>query len=384
MHSRAEPPSDIVGNSGVDLVDADFHPSPASFEEFRDYFPKGVRDAHWVSHWASSRGAPIYAPPNRGSGTRLDATPPGGGPPASDPAFAEKELFEHLKVDYIVLIPITHAGMPDPEQEAALCSATNAWLADTWLSRHNGHGRYRGSICVAPGRPDLAAAEIERWKGHPYFVQVLMSPSTHQPLGQERFAPIHRAAAANGLPLALHVFQRTPGTALLTPTGHPSFYFEHHAQYPQIYMPHLVSFVMEGVFARLPELKLVLVEGGVSWLLPVMWRMDAVWDAYGAEVPTVTRRPSDYVKENVRLTTQPIEEPKDRALLVRYLEWMEAERLLLFSTDYPHWDFDDPRQVARWLPEAIRTRIFAQNAVELYRLPPRERQRPEQPELSNR
>jgi predicted TIM-barrel fold metal-dependent hydrolase len=46
-----------------------------------------------------------------------------------------------------------------------------------------------------------------------------------------------------------------------------------------------------------------------------------------------------------------------------------AEHTLLYCSDYPHWDFDDPGQIP--LPEPWRERIFDTNARELYGLPPK-------------
>jgi predicted TIM-barrel fold metal-dependent hydrolase len=42
---------------------------------------------------------------------------------------------------------------------------------------------------------------------------------------------------------------------------------------------------------------------------------------------------------------------------------------LLFSSDYPHWDFDDPRFAFKTpLTEAERLKIFNGNARALYKL----------------
>jgi predicted TIM-barrel fold metal-dependent hydrolase len=42
---------------------------------------------------------------------------------------------------------------------------------------------------------------------------------------------------------------------------------------------------------------------------------------------------------------------------------------LLFSTDYPHWDFDDPRHAFKIrLDDEQRRRVFRDNAVGLYKL----------------
>jgi predicted TIM-barrel fold metal-dependent hydrolase len=42
----------------------------------------------------------------------------------------------------------------------------------------------------------------------------------------------------------------------------------------------------------------------------------------------------------------------------------------MFSTDYPHWDFDDPRQVFKFkLTDEQKRQVFRDNAKALYRLP---------------
>ncbi|MBI2301630.1 MAG: amidohydrolase family protein [Armatimonadetes bacterium] len=45
-----------------------------------------------------------------------------------------------------------------------------------------------------------------------------------------------------------------------------------------------------------------------------------------------------------------------------------AERMLMFSSDYPHWDGDTPDFAGRQLPDALRRRVMSETASELYRL----------------
>jgi predicted TIM-barrel fold metal-dependent hydrolase len=59
-------------------------------------------------------------------------------------------------------------------------------------------------------------------------------------------------------------------------------------------------------------------------------------------------------------------EPKRRHHLEVLCEIAQAERTLMFSSDYPHWDFDDPRHSLSALPAAIRKRVSVDNAVETY------------------
>jgi predicted TIM-barrel fold metal-dependent hydrolase len=38
----------------------------------------------------------------------------------------------------------------------------------------------------------------------------------------------------------------------------------------------------------------------------------------------------------------------------------------MFSSDYPHWDFDDPVSTLSALPAGIRQRVKVDNAVDTY------------------
>ena len=61
-----------------------------------------------------------------------------------------------------------------------------------------------------------------------------------------------------------------------------------------------------------------------------------------------------------------MEEPEPREHLLDMIDWIGWDRLL-FATDYPHWDFDDP---AHALPPASAktsvTRSYLDNARAVY------------------
>lgn len=348
----------------VKVIDADVHPVPRSDDELRAYLSEPWRSL--PSQLFSSLAHALYLPP--GGGMRRDSTAPDGSPACSDPVFTEQQLFEGAGVDYAILIfqARDHSSV---EFEAALCSAANRWLSETWLTDYNKHHRHYGSICVASGRPDLAVKEIQRWADHPHFVQVRMNGHSAAPYGDPMFHPIYEAASSHNLPVAVH-FSMGTGDALLTPVGFVSYYFEFHSFYPMAYSSHLVSLIAEGVFDKYPALRFVFVEGGFSWVLPLMWSLEKHWNLFKAELPNAKKVPSDYLHDHIRFTTQPIEEPSRRKDLLKTLEWAGGERLLLFSSDYPHWDYDHPAQTLRRLRKSARTRIFRDNALELYGLPP--------------
>ena len=344
----------------VEIIDADVHPLPESPEQLRQFLP-----SEWQSvpeQLISSYPLVLYLPPSQP--LRRDAAGPNGELPGSNPRFTYQQLFEEAGVDMAILLPLVR-NHANPDYEAALCQATNDWLAATWLDEHNRHGRYRGSINVCANDPHAAAAEIDRCSANPAFAQVRLNAYAGLPYGDEFYDPIYEAAARNRLPVAVH-FSKGSGMSLLTPVGFSSYFFEHHALYPITYAAHVASLICNGTFDRFPTLRFVFVEGGFSWILPLLWRLEQEWDELSSEVPA-QRQPRDYLYEHLRFTSQPIDEP-NRADLLRVFDWVEAERLLLFSSDYPHWDFDDPKQILHRLPPASRSRIFRDNAVELYDL----------------
>jgi len=126
---------------------------------------------------------------------------------------------------------------------------------------------------------------------------------------------------------------------------------------------------MPILLERFPTLKVVFVEGGFVWLPTFLWRLDADWRGLRDEVPWVKRPPSEYVLDHCRFTSQPIETADNPAQLRTVFEWAHADRVLMFASDYPHWDFDSPEQSLPPVSAEMRERIFSATARELYRLP---------------
>lgn len=253
----------------------------------------------------------------------------------------------------------------------AMARACNDWIIDTYL-RHD--PRFLGSVCINLADPKAAAAEIRRVGGHPQMVQALTCGEAIHLFGHRAYDPVYEACCEMGLAFAVH-----PGTegalGSSTPVGRPSSYFEWHNSIPLTFQAHLGSMMAEGTFEKFPELRAVFVEGGVSWLAPLLWRMDKNFKALRSTVPWLRELPSDYVLRHCCFTTQPIEEPANPEHLVQMYAMLQAERTVCFSTDFPHWDFDDPqRAFPSRLTRELKERILYDNAAELYGLPARRAQ----------
>ena len=350
------------------LIDADVHNALAQAADLLPFLPKYWREevrARGLNIPVAGYSSPVGV-------LREDARPDDGtGGPGSSPAFLLKDHMNRYEIDYAIL---TGSGMlslslhSDPDYGTALASALNEWQLATWLDFSP---RFRGSVIINHADPLRAAEEIRKWAGHPKFVQVLMASGSSRLFGQRAFHPIYEAAEAAGFPVAIHPGSEGAGTAPnVTPSGRPTRYMEWHNILPTNYMAHVNSLVCEGVFEKFPRLKFVAIEGGLAWLPHLMWRMDKNYKALRASTPWLKHLPSDYIRRHLFLTTQPIEEPSKPEHLWQILEMVDAPHMFLFSTDYPHWDFDNPKMALPPLPKAWKERLFWRNAAALYRLEP--------------
>ena len=252
-------------------------------------------------------------------------------------------------------------AMHSEDMAAVFCRAVNDWIRDEWLARDP---RLRASIVVPAQNAELAVEEIERRADDPRFVQVLMLLMGETTLGRRHLWPIYRAAERLGLPIGIHAgsaYRYAPTSA-----GWPSYYLEDYVAQSAGFENQLQSLVSEGVFAKFPELKVVLIESGVTWLPGFIWRADKTWRGVRAEVPWVKRQPSDIIRNNIRLTVQPIDADNARDELLRVIDIAKSDEIFLFSTDYPHWQFDGDAALPPGLPADLVRRIAIDNPLATY------------------
>ena len=361
----------------VDVVDCDVHPVPGSMEEFIDHYPEPFRSRYFTKYKEDVPLSFLLYTPHSNTGGNQGmggpggyATPPRAGGSGSDPDFLAQQLCVEQGTDYCIMNPLFFRPRHwDPEWDAAHCSAVNSWLAENWLEGSaNPHGRFFGAIQVSSIDTQSAVRELEKWAEHPAFIQGYMISDSFTPFGHPQYNALYEALSKHGLPLGTHLYRHS-GIRSMTPVGFPSYHVEVLPNWIFTYISHVTSLVYEGVFERHPNVKLVAIEGGCEWLAPTMWRLDRQWEELGAEIPACSRRPSEVIKEHVRCATQPLCEPRGRQDLERFMEWGGAAETIVFSSDYPHYDFDAAPWVSQQLPEAWRERVMGANAIETYGLP---------------
>ncbi|MET7990960.1 amidohydrolase family protein [Amycolatopsis sp. NPDC005232] len=364
LPTGASSPGTAAARAGYTIVDTDIHPSaPAADIRAR---LSGAHRERWDVFGGRVPNPPEFYPRVRNAGFRLDSWPEAGGIPGSDLGTTQAQLLDEFGIDHGVLIPLQgHTfGAEEPRYSAALCGALNGWLAEEWLTPEP---RLRSSIAIATESPDLAAEEIARRADDPRFVQVLLPTGGETGFGSRRYWPIYRAAVEAGLPVAAH----TGGIEQHRGAGWPSFYLEEHVWNGNVMAALVTNLLCEGVFEEFPSLQVICVEGGIVWAAPLMWALDEAWPRLRTDVPHLRKPPSEYLREHLWFTTQPIEEPDDPRHLTTALEHVGMTDRIMFASDYPHWDFDSPRLAPRLFPSDAREQIMGANACRLYGLPAR-------------
>lgn len=352
-------------NRTPQIIDADIHPVVDS-RRVADFLPEPWR----TRYQSGNKGPGNLGYWNPVGVMRSDAVTPEGKRIEGSPETLSQYFFDAHDLEYGIFNPAGTLGIglsPELDYAAALTSAINSVFVEDWLPVDK---RFRTSIVISPQDPALAAKEIHRLGDHPGVVQVLMASGARMPYGQRFYHPIYEAASEHDLPVAIH--PGTEGVGMSAPptaAGYPSSYFEWHTGLVGSYLAHLVSLVTEGVFQKFPTLKFVLLEGGVFWLPSMMWRLDKNWKGLRQTTPWLDRLPSEIIQEHILVSTQPLEEPDNPKHFAAMLEMIPADKMLMFSTDFPHWDGDTPDFAARHFPDALKARVMSETARELYKLP---------------
>jgi hypothetical protein len=94
----------------------------------------------------------------------------------------------------------------------------------------------------------------------------------------------------------------------------------------------VTTMVFGGVFERHPKLRFGVIEVGCHWVGPALESMDLLYNAFrSADAQRLSKKPSEYVRSNVRVT--PLIHEDIGSWIERY---PGLEDVLSFSTDYPH------------------------------------------------
>ena len=343
----------------ITAIDCDVHPQVPGMKALLPYL-----EPHWqesvIEREILSLDSQSY-PPNAPISARPDWRGTDGSA-ATTLEQVQADVLGRFGASHAILNCIYGVQLVHNEDMArAFTRALNDWIVKEWLDREP---RLRASIVLPLQNVEYAVEEIERLAPDRRFVQVLALAMGDMPLGKRALWPVWAAAERHGLPLGIHAGSayRHPVTSL----GWPSYYIEDYSAQSLGFQSQVGSLITEGVFQKFPGLKVVLIESGVTWLAPFLWRLSKFWRGVRSEVPWVDRPPTDIAREHIRLTVQPIDGPDDAAVTERALAHLHSDDMLLYSSDYPHWQFDGADPMPPGIPQRLHQRIKLDNPLATY------------------
>ncbi|HZU74860.1 MAG TPA: amidohydrolase family protein [Acidimicrobiales bacterium] len=294
-----------------------------------------------------------------------------GCPPASYDPDERVRLYDEWGVDAGVVFPtigILPFPCEDNELTSAYCRAYNRWQADFAAGAR---GRVLPIAHLNLGDLDEARRELQ-WCLDQGFKGVFLPPEpvgVNRP-GEAHFDPLWRMCAEAGVPACIHVVVRFGGAAVPYAAWHQAgagLLFGFALGAPGQIIPTVASMVLDGVFDRVPELKVLCVEAGAGWAGHLMDRLDEKHSVFGAMAPPLELKPSDYLRRNVWYVAEP-EERTIGAMLD-----IVGEDRILWGSDFPHIDstLEAPHLIRRQLEDLSPTRrsaVLGGNAAKLFGL----------------
>ena len=297
-----------------------------------------------------------------------------GCPPASYDTHARLTMLDEWSVDACVVFP-TIGILPIPTDDLDLI---NAYFRayNTWQHEfsQDGCGRIVPIAVVNWRDVENAALELARclklgFKG------IFVPPEVvdDERPGSPHFDRLWAQLAEADLPGCLHVIVRFSGAAVPFSGWHgaqprlgPTFGFGLGA--PGQMIPALSSIILDGLFDRFPQLKVVSVEAGCGWAAYLMDRLNEKDELLNELSPkSLALTPGEYVQRNCYF----VAEPQERT--IGAMMNLVGNDNILWGSDYPHIDssLNAPMQIRESVATLDRRQkqaIMGGNAAQLFQL----------------
>lgn len=348
-------------------VDAHYYEQPRAWAQ---YFDEPWRTK--IANWSAEYYAPIEAIGRTTDSHlqgRIDHDHLPDLPELRTPADVPRAM-EYLGIDCVVLLPNAMLALnhiSDRRRAFVLCRGYVEHMLERVVDP--GRGIFT-TLCVAPHDPIESSRLVERYGREDGVCSVCLMTDGPLPFpfGDQYYDPIYRAVSDCGLPLLMHSgFGGSEGG--FSGLGLQS-YAENHLAFVVNQQVQITSTVLQGVPERFPDLRVIWEEAGIFWIPGVMYRLDTEYSRRRADHPLLRKPPSEYMKD-FSFTTQPLEVVPRREYFRYVIEMIDGERTLMYSSDWPHSDFDHPSNIGRslgFLSAEARQRILGGNAAAVLRL----------------
>jgi predicted TIM-barrel fold metal-dependent hydrolase len=276
-----------------------------------------------------------------------------------------KRAMAAIGIDYQIVFPTPMLALglhPHPEVEVAVARAYARWLIDRVLSVEPS---IKAMLYLPFNDPDACVRLVKEFGDAPGVVGFMVTSVRHRAVHHNDYMKLYKALEDRRLPLGFHAgynWQERSAEQL------NRFLSVHALTFPWYNMVHLTNWVINGLPERFPGLAVIWMEGGLAWIPFLMQRLDSEYKMRSSEAPLLTRLPSAYIRE-MHYTSQPMERSDDDVLRMTF-DLINADTQLMYSSDYPHWDFDLPSRIydLAFLSDEAKRDILGGNACRLFGL----------------
>jgi predicted TIM-barrel fold metal-dependent hydrolase len=268
-----------------------------------------------------------------------------------------------IKMQVVFPQPMLEMGLhPEPDIVTEMTFAYNRWFTRTILPREK---RVKTLLCLPFHDPDASLKMIREFGETPGVVGFMITSQRHAGVHKNMFMRIYRELEERELPLAFHAGPTWGDTMTSTMNR---FLSVHSMSFVTCNMTHLTNWIVNGLPERFPKLKLIWIESGLAWVPFMMQRLDHEYLMRQSDAPLLKRLPSEYISE-MYFTSQPLEVTIPH-LLEATFKAVHADTQLMYSSDWPHWDFDVPARIAElpFLNEQAKRNILGETARKLFKL----------------
>lgn len=362
------------------IVDVDAHHyETESWAEITDYLEDPV-----LQHLSRSSGmgklngsqSPLLAPQigNQDIAGRLPRYPYRGleqaGPGEHRDTVIVKRAMEMMGVDYQIVFPtpMLALGMhPMTDVEVAVSRAYARWIVERICAQEPS---IKTMLYLPFNEPEACVRLVEEFGDAPGVVGFMVTAVRFKPVHHNSYMRLYRAIEETGLPLGFHAGYTWADRGMEQMN---KFISVHALGFTVFNMIHMTNWVINGLPERFPNLDVIWIESGLAWLPFLMQRLDNEYMLRPSEAPLLKKRPSEYIRD-MYFTSQPMETTDNAKMLELTFEMINAKERLMFSSDYPHWDFDLPSLIydQPFLGEDEKRAILGGTAQRLFKLDPAE------------
>lgn len=341
------------------IVDVDAHYTDQP-EDFPDYLDE---DDPWRRRYSVSHSAlRAHFPPDTGTQADFEM-------PRKDARTRQDiiDIMEYLSMDAIVLISnqmLLFAYMStDDRRQSKFAEAYVDYMLENVVAPDEG---IYTVLPLSTQEPEATAEMIDETRNEDSIIAGCFATGwMNPPLGNRKYDVIYEAAERADLPLIFH----GGATALdhFPVEGFSSPAETHMLGFLWANMGQITSLIIQGVPEKFPGVDFIFQECGLFYIPMMMYRMDSEYLTRSWDAPLLEHRPSEYLKD-FYFGTQPLDHPPKEEYFEYVIDMIGGVDQLMYASDYPHPDFDDPSAITNWsfLTDDETAKIMGGNAREVF------------------